>query len=70
MKYHTMSNDDTKETGCGVLDPLETSGSSPKKSKSSHQTNNELEARMARIESRLVQLMLHFGLDPHKKVYD
>ena len=30
----------------------------------------DLEARLTRIESRLVQLMLHFGLDPYTKTYD
>ena len=30
----------------------------------------ELDLRLARIESRLVQLMLHMGLDPYKKQYD
>ena len=28
---------------------------------------DELEKRLARIESRLVQLMIHFGADPHGK---
>jgi len=28
-----------------------------------------LEARLSRMESRLVQLMLHFGLDPYSKTY-
>jgi hypothetical protein len=28
-----------------------------------------LEKRLARIESRLVQLMLHMGVDPHGKRY-
>ena len=31
---------------------------------------SSVEARLARIESRLVQLMLHFGLDPYTKTYD
>jgi hypothetical protein len=26
--------------------------------------------RLARIETRLVQLMLHLGLDPYNKTYD
>lgn len=29
-----------------------------------------LENRLARMESRLVQIMLHLGLDPYKKTYD
>ena len=28
-----------------------------------------LEARLSRMESRLVQLMLHFGLDPYSRTY-
>lgn len=28
-----------------------------------------IEARLARIESRLVQLMIHLGLDPYRKTY-
>lgn len=31
-------------------------------------TDND--ARLARIESRLVQLMLHMGLNPYEKQYD
>ena len=30
----------------------------------------EIEQRLARIESRLVQLMLHFNLNPYEKTYD
>lgn len=29
----------------------------------------DLDQRMARIESRLVQLMLHMGLNPYEKTY-
>jgi hypothetical protein len=29
-----------------------------------------LERRMARIESRLVQLMIHLGADPYEKKYE
>jgi len=29
-----------------------------------------MNARLARLESRLVQLMLHTGLDPYTKTYD
>ena len=28
-----------------------------------------IELRLARIESRLVQLMIHLGLDPYRKTY-
>jgi len=30
---------------------------------------NDLESRVIRIESRLVQLMLHLGLDPYDHKY-
>jgi hypothetical protein len=29
-----------------------------------------IEKRLARIESRIVQLMLHVGVDPYAKTYD
>lgn len=29
-----------------------------------------LEQRMRRIETRLVQLMIHLGMDPYTKMYD
>lgn len=32
--------------------------------------NQTVDERLKRIESRMVQLMYHFGLDPYKKVYD
>lgn len=31
---------------------------------------HDIDARLARIESRLVQLMLHVGLNPYAKTYD
>jgi len=31
---------------------------------------DEIERRLTRIESRVVQLMMHFGLDPGARVYD
>jgi hypothetical protein len=57
-------------TGYGVSKPLEISGSLPSMPISSQLNNKELEQRMVRIESRLVQLMLHMGLDPYNKVYE
>lgn len=30
----------------------------------------EIVLRLTRVETRLVQLMLHQGLDPYKKTYD
>lgn len=29
-----------------------------------------IERRLARIESRLVTLMIHLGLDPYERMYD
>ena len=31
---------------------------------------HDLEKRMTRMESRLVQLMIHLGLDPYERTYD
>lgn len=31
---------------------------------------DQLDARMARVESRLCQLMYHLGLDPNVRMYD
>lgn len=59
-----------KETGSVVSKPLETSGSLPNTPTVLHPSNSELAARMARIESRLVQLMIHQGLNPYAKVYE
>lgn len=60
---------DTNKTGSAVSKPLETSGYSPSMPNDSHPNNRDLEQRMARIESRLVQLMIHLGLDPQEKRY-
>lgn len=57
-------------TGYGVSKPSETSGSLPNMPNDLQPSNKELAARMARIESRLVQLMIHQGLDPYNKVYE
>lgn len=65
-KYATVMN----ATGSAVSKPLETSGYSPNTQSDSHPSNSDLAARMARIESRLVQLMIHQGLDPYNKVYE
>lgn len=32
--------------------------------------SNDIEKRLARIESRLVQLMLHMGIDPNERKYE
>lgn len=34
------------------------------------QQPNEMEKRLVRIESRLVRLMIHLGIDPYEKMYD
>ena len=57
-------------TGYGVSKPSETSGCSQSSQSGSHLSNKDIEQRMVRIESRLVQLMLHMGLDPYNKVYE
>lgn len=59
----------TNKTGFAVSKPLETSGFSQSTPSDSHPSNRDLEQRMARIESRLVQLMIHLGLDPQEKRY-
>lgn len=35
-----------------------------------HAPPSSIEKRLRRIESRLVQLMMHMGLNPYAKVYD
>lgn len=66
QKFVTAMN----KAGYGASKSLETSGSLPSTQNDSHPSNSELAARMARIESRLVQLMIHQGLDPYNKVYE
>ena len=61
---------DMNKTGSAASEPSATSGFSQNTQNGSHPTNSELAARMARIESRLVQLMIHQGLDPYNKVYE
>lgn len=31
---------------------------------------SDMEKRLVRIESRLVRLMMHLGIDPYEKMYD
>ena len=66
LKFETGTN----ETGSSQYKPSGTSGSLPSTQLSSQPSNKELALRMARIESRLVQLMIHQGLDPYMKVYE
>jgi hypothetical protein len=37
---------------------------------SAHAPPSSIEKRLRRIESRLVQLMIHMGLNPYSKQYD
>jgi hypothetical protein len=37
---------------------------------SSHAPPSSIEKRLRRIESRLVQLMIHMGLNPYAKTYE
>ena len=32
--------------------------------------DNELNERLVRIETRMVQIMLHLGMNPYQKMYD
>lgn len=34
------------------------------------QNPTDMEKRLVRIESRLVRLMIHLGIDPYEKMYD
>lgn len=61
-----MYNDDTKGTGCGVSNSSGISGSSRPMSNELAMLY-ELSIRLVRTESRLVQLMLHMGLNPYKE---
>lgn len=56
-----------KGIGSVVSKPSATTGSLPSMQNDLHPSNSELAARMARIESRLVKLMLHFGINPQKE---
>lgn len=63
QKFVTVMN----KAGYGASKPLETSGSLPSMQSDSQPSNKDLELRMARIESRLVKLMMHFGVSPQKE---
>jgi hypothetical protein len=41
-----------------------------KPNQSGHSPPTSIEKRLRRIESRLVQLMIHMGLNPYAKTYD
>lgn len=34
------------------------------------QPQSEMERRLVRIESRLVRLMIHLGIDPYERMYE
>lgn len=57
----------TKGIGPVVLKPSESTGYSPVTLNDLLLSNKGLEARMVRIESRLVQLLIHLGATPHTK---
>lgn len=63
------SETDTSATGSEVSKLLGTNGYLRNTLSDLLQSNKDLELRMARTESRLVQLMLHLGLDPQEKRY-
>lgn len=63
QKFVTAMN----KAGSGASKSLETSGSLPSTQNDSQPSNKDLELRMARIESRLVKLMMHFGVSPQKE---
>jgi hypothetical protein len=67
MKLLKRSAADTKGIGCGVLNNSETSGSMPNTSNDLATHLAELQARTARIETRLCQLMEFLGVQPHAK---
>lgn len=61
------SDADTKGIGCGVFNDSERSGSMPNTSNELATRLAEMEARTARIETRLCQLMEHLGAKPYDK---
>ena len=64
-----MSKETTRGSGCSASPDSETAVYSHNTSKRTR-TMDDLDRRMARIETRLVQLMLHMGLNPYEKTYD
>ena len=63
LRFETVMN----ETGSRASKSLETNGSLPNTSNDSQPSNKDLELRMARMESRLVKLMMHLGVSPQKE---
>ena len=59
----------TNVTGSEASQLSETDGYMLKMLNALQTSNRDLELRTARIESRLVQLMIHLGLDPQEKRY-
>lgn len=64
-----MSNDTTNNSGCAASNPSANAGYSRGPSRK-EPTMTDIDRRLARLESRLVQLMLHMGLNPYEKAYD
>ena len=67
--FPKMSNDAINATGSDVSPTSVTSGNLHDQYNDA-KTVNEIAARVARIESRLVQLMLHVGANPYEKTYE
>lgn len=64
-----MSNDSTNTSGYAASKRSASGGYSHGPSKR-EPTMTDIDRRLARLESRLVQLMLHMGLNPYEKAYD
>lgn len=67
MKFLNMFAAPTNGSGSPKSNNSETSGSA---SPTEEVTNKQLAARLVRLESRLVQLMIHMGVNPYGKQYD
>lgn len=64
--YPTKSVSDTSATGFEVSQPSAIDGYSLSTQDDLPPSNKDLERRMVRIESRLVQLMLFLGANPYQ----
>lgn len=65
-----MSNETTSASGYAASPYSETDGSLQSRPRKERPLQTSLDMRLARIESRLVQLMIHMGLNPYEKTYD
>lgn len=64
-----MSKDVTNNSGSAASNRSATGGYSHGPFRK-EPTMTDIDRRLARLESRLVQLMLHMGLNPYEKAYD